>query len=77
MYAIRNKRTRKWLYGTDYRFYPPKQRTSFDRAMIFESEEEATVSFRLRSCGKAYEIIPVRIESLVEGEGLPKWKNIK
>lgn len=76
MYAIRNKRTRKWLYGTDYRFYPRKQRTSFDKAMIFESEQEAKNEFRWRMCGKSYEIIPVRIESLVEGEGFSKWKNI-
>ena len=28
MYAIQNIRTGKFVYGTDYRFYPPHQRTS-------------------------------------------------
>lgn len=64
MYAIRNKRTRKWMFGTDFRRYPYTQRTSFEQAMIFDSYENAAHEFKRRMCGKSYEIIPVRIEDL-------------
>lgn len=64
MYAIRNRKTGKWMYGTDHRYWPPHQRTSDDKVMIFESYEEATNAFKWRHCSKAYEIVPVRIETL-------------
>lgn len=64
MYAIRNKRTKKWMFGTDYRRFPPCQRTSEDRAMIFETYEDAQNEFRWRKCGKTYEIVPIRLEAL-------------
>ena len=64
MWAIRNKRTKKWLYGTDYRYYPRHQRTSEDCAMTWETEEEARHEMRHRGCGKDYEAVPVRIEVL-------------
>lgn len=68
MYAIRNKRTRKWLYGTDYSYADgkPRQRTSDDRAMLWENYEDATNEFRWRRCGKDYEVVPVRLEALEE-----------
>lgn len=62
MYAIRNKRTRKWLYGTWYQDGRNVQRTSFDKAMLFDDYETAQLEFRLRHCGKCYEIVPVRLE---------------
>ena len=61
MWAIRNNRTRKWLYGTDWRYDPPHQRTAEERAMTFESEDLARAEMRWRKCGKDYEVIPVRI----------------
>ena len=66
MYAIRNKRTRKWLYGTDrsYADGKPRQRTSDFRAMLWEHYEDASLAFRLRGCGKDYEVVPVRLEAL-------------
>ena len=64
MWAIRNKRTRKWVYGTDYRHYPPTQRTSEDKALILETAEEAEAEMRYRRCGKSYEAVPVRLEVL-------------
>lgn len=30
MFAIQNQKTGKFLYGTDYRYNPPRQRTSFN-----------------------------------------------
>ena len=64
MFAIRNKRTGTWLYGTDYRYMPHKQRTSEDRAQTWETREDAEYEFRHRQCGKDYEVVPVRIEVL-------------
>ena len=64
MYAIRNKKTKLWLYGTDYRYHPPHQRTSENKCMIFETYEDALNDFRWRRCGKSYEIVPVRVEEL-------------
>ena len=64
MWAIRNKRTRKWLYGTDFRRYPYTQRTSEDKAMTFDEYEDACFEFNRRMCGKSYEVVPVRLEAL-------------
>ena len=61
MYAIRNRRTKKWVYGTDYRYSPRRQRTSFDRALTYEDFDDAKLDFMYRQCGKDYEIVPVVI----------------
>lgn len=61
MYAIKNKRTGKWVYGTDYRYVPHRQRTSFDEAMTFDSKEEAAFAFEHRNCGKDYVIVEVEL----------------
>lgn len=65
MFAIMNSRTFKWVYGTDFRRQPHIQRTSFDKALIFESREEAEIEFKRRQCGKDYMIYSVRLEPLV------------
>lgn len=57
MYAIRNRRTKKWVYGTDYRYHPYHQRTSKDQAITYDDLEYAEWDFRHRKCGKDYEII--------------------
>lgn len=63
MYAIRNKTTNQWLFGTDYREYPYKQRTSNEKAMLFEDREEAEYQFKNRGCNKEkYEMVKVRLE---------------
>lgn len=66
MYAIRNKRTKKWLYGTDYRYHPHHQRTSESRMKVYESYEEAKTDFICRDCGKEYEIVPVIVKEKEE-----------
>ncbi len=68
MYAIRNKRTKKWLFGTDRRYSPWHQQTSENRAMVFEDFDHAKSEFMFRRCGKAYEIVPVKMMELKEGE---------
>ncbi len=64
MYAIRNKRTWEWVYGTDFRRSPHTQRTSEDKALIFETREDAEIEYKHRMCGKTYEIIAVRLEAI-------------
>ena len=64
MYAIRNRRTKKWVYGTDYRYSPHRQRTSFDCALTYDDYEQAQLDYRHRQCGKDYEIISVIITEM-------------
>lgn len=64
MWAIRNKRTRKWLYGTDYSGKKIHQRTSEERCMVFETEQIARAEMRWRKCGVNYEAVPIRIEEI-------------
>lgn len=64
MWAIRNKRTGKWLFGTWWQNGRVIQRTSDDMAMTFETEEYAKNEMRYRRYGKDYEAVPVRIEVL-------------
>ena len=64
MYAIKNVKTNKWVYGTDYRYHPPKQRTSMGCALIFESLEEAEIIFKNRKCGKDYKIVQIEIKEV-------------
>lgn len=75
MYAIRNRKTKKWVYGTDYRMHHPRmkkreigpkffsyeQRTSFNKALIFGDRKEAELEFDIRGCGYNYEIVEVEI----------------
>lgn len=64
MYAIRNKGTKEWLYGTDYREYPYKQRTSQYKAITFEDKEEAEWEFKRRQCNNDYAIIEVELRAI-------------
>jgi hypothetical protein len=58
MYAIQNIRTGKFVYGTDYRFYPPHQRTSKTKLLTYSSLAEAAHDFWVkRKCGKDYRIV--------------------
>ena len=63
MYSIINKATRQWVYGTDYRKWPPQQRTSSDQALTYDTLEYAKRDFRSRKCDKrVYEIVKVKLE---------------
>lgn len=35
MFAIQNQKTGKFLYGTDYRYNPPRQRTNFNEMRTY------------------------------------------
>ncbi|EAG6120430.1 hypothetical protein DLK56_01880 [Listeria monocytogenes] len=67
MYAIRHKRTKKFVYGTDKRYSKFRQRTSNEQALLFESYFIAHTAFNDRQVSHMlYEIVPV--ELIVKGE---------
>ena len=58
MYAIQNIRTGKFVYGTDYRFYPPHQRTSKTKLLTYSSLAETAHDIcENRKIGKDYRIV--------------------
>lgn len=59
MFAIINKRTLKFVYGTDYRYHPYHQRTSYDWMITMQDREDAEYEFRHRQCGKDYVIVEI------------------
>ncbi|HEP1276179.1 TPA: hypothetical protein VIU19_001763 [Streptococcus pyogenes] len=63
-YCIINKKTGFFVYGTDYRYSPPHQRTSDCKALTFGTEKKAKIAFEDRKCGKNYKIIPVKFEPI-------------
>ena len=66
VYAIKNTRTRKWVYGTDFRHNPRTQRTSFEKAILFEDKEKADSEFKFRECGKDYKVVQVELVEVPE-----------
>jgi hypothetical protein len=62
MFAIRNRRTRQWLFGTDWNYNPPRQRLANDWAEVFRSREQGEFEFRRRQCSeKTYRLCEVQI----------------
>ncbi|EHT9650996.1 hypothetical protein ABZU90_000517 [Listeria monocytogenes] len=69
MYAIRHKRTKKFVYGTDKRYSKFRQRTSNEQALLFESYFTAHTAFKDRQVSHMlYEIVPVEL-IVKEAEG--------
>ena len=66
MYAIRNKNTHKWLFGTDFTYHPHRQYTSSEKVLTWETESDARIEFIHRECGKSYEVVPVMLLELEE-----------
>lgn len=61
MFAIQNIKTGKFLYGTDYRYRPPHQRTSNTKMLTYSSIAEAAHDFWVkRKCGKDYRIVALK-----------------
>ena len=61
MFAIQNIKTGKFLCGTDYRYFPPHQRTSRNQALTYDSLARAKADFRGRRCGKDYRVVCLKI----------------
>lgn len=61
MYAIQNINTGKFVYGTDYRFCPPHQRTSKSEMLTYSTLAEVAHAFWIkRKCGKDYRIVKLK-----------------
>lgn len=60
MFAIQNIKTGKFVFGTDYRYYPPHQRTSFNQAVTYGMLAQAKSDFMHRGCGKDYRIVVLK-----------------
>lgn len=71
MYAIVNVKTNKFLYGTDYRYNPPHQRTSKLQMLTFPDIDTAFMTLRSRRCGKNYKVCvlkQIEINRILENE---------
>ena len=70
MFAIQNIKTGKFLYGTDYRYHLPHQRTSKMKMLTYSSTAEAAHDFWVkRRCGKDYRIVvlkSVEVERVID-----------
>lgn len=64
MYAIQNKRTGKFVFGTDRRYPGNHQRTSYEQALTFDDRWVAEFEFKIRKCGKGYRIVKVELTVL-------------
>lgn len=63
MYAIRHKKTNKWVYGTDYRYDPPRQKTSENNALLFEYDFQVETALLTRKMNNNYEIVEVELKA--------------
>jgi len=61
LYAIKNIKTGEWLFGTDYREYPPEQRTSKEQALTYMEDEFAEHDLKVRRCDENYEVVQVNL----------------
>ena len=65
MYAVVNKKTKQFVYGTDYRQVysnnTVKQRTSCDKALTYSDKEEAEFDIRHRRMSKDYKAVEVKL----------------
>ena len=57
MLAIQNIKTGEFVYGTDYRYSPPRQRTSLNQVRTYENLAQAKSDYLCRRCGKNYRIV--------------------
>ncbi len=57
-----NTKTEKYLFGSDYRYHPPHQRTSKKRALTYETMEDAIHDMKHRKCGLDYRVVEINVE---------------
>lgn len=64
MYAIQNIKTKKFVFGTDYRYFNKarkhNQRTSRNKMLTYDDFESAAMDFRTRKCGRNYRIVVLK-----------------
>lgn len=54
------------MYGTDFRRRPRTQRTSSEKAMLFDDKEKADSEFKFRECGKDHKVVQVELVEVPE-----------
>ena len=82
MYAIQNRRTKKYMTGTDFRMTPHRQFTSHDEAKTYGRLISAARDFQSRQCGVEYRIVSVSLSvmEVVRDERLTEenlWKEFR
>jgi hypothetical protein len=60
MFAIMNIKTGKFVYGTNYNYVPPRQRTSKNKMLTYADLEEVEQAFKNRGCGNDYRIVVLK-----------------
>lgn len=69
MFAIQNIKTGKFVYGTDYRYFPRHQHTSRTQMRTYNCLNLARADFISRGCGNDYRIVclkSVEVERVIE-----------
>ena len=76
VYAIQNKRTGRFVTGTDKRHWHKvsemsrgvwEQLTSYEAGLLFETKHEAELELDIRRCGKDYRVVEVKPLEVLEG----------
>ena len=70
MFAIQNRRTGKFLFGTDYRYNPPRQRTSFDEMRTYPDLSYAVADYNNRRCGEDRRIVVLKYAWISAAEAI-------
>lgn len=77
MFAIQNIKTGKFVTGTDYRYYPPRQRTHKNQMLTYGDLYSAKSDFNYRSCGKDYRIVclkTIEVKRIIDYDSPGEYK---
>lgn len=66
-YAIQHKKTKKFVYATDFSMAIPIQRTSYNKAALWSDRELAEIDKKARKCGNLYQIVKIKMEVVADG----------
>ena len=67
MFAIKNKRTGEWVFGTNWRCSPPRQRLHPEQAVTYRTRGLAESDFKNRECHEStYKIVAVELREIAE-----------
>lgn len=64
MFAIVNKKTSEFIYGTDFNHNPHLQRTAKNQALLFAYGFQVEFEFQHRQCSEDYKIVTVVLNIL-------------
>jgi hypothetical protein len=63
MFAIMKKKTGEFVYGTDYRYSPPRQKVNKDQMITYDEKIYADADFLNRRCSKAsYKVVKISVK---------------